>query len=115
MNVSEFRKKGGFISGDSYGLSVVFAAGTEDELVQEFRQAKEALLDWIARRGKSANLVMFTVTALHDVAAATIRDIVAEEKDLSRPLQARTVIVSLVSSGAQIGQWTWSRGEWKEG
>ena len=115
MTANEFRKKGGFLRGDTYGLGIVLAGATEDLLINELRQAKEVLLSWIGQRGTSGDLVMFTVTsvAMHDAADATLRDIVAHEKDLAGPLQKRTVIISLLGRGREpASQATWSAGRW---
>jgi hypothetical protein len=113
--VSEFAKKGGFLKGDKYGLSIVLTGGTEDQLVEELRQAKEALLDWFRDRGKSGDFVMFAVmsSAMHQAADATLRDIVAQERDLSAPLQQRTVMISLAGLGGKtVSEATWSDGRW---
>ena len=117
MTVSEFRKKGGFLQGDRYGLSIVLGGRTEDQLVEEFRQAKAVLLEWFRTRGKSRELVMFVVTtgSMHAVADATIRDIVAQEQELARPLQEREVRVSLLGGGGKpVREASWSRGRWDD-
>src|SRR5262245_33220661 len=101
MITTEFEKKGGFLQGTNYGLSVVLIGRTEDELVEELREARQVLIEWLGSRGKSADLVMFAVMspAMHAAAEATLRDIVAQDADLSGPLQRRTVVISLAALG----------------
>ena len=119
MITTEFEKKGGFLQGAKYGLSVVLVGRTEDQLVDELREARQLLIDWLGSRGRSADLVMFAVMspAMHVAAEATLRDLVAQDADLSVPLQKRTVVISLAALGGKRtdGEWTWSGGRWREG
>ena len=115
MIASEFAKPGGLLKGEQYGLSIVLTGRTEDELVDELRQTRDVLLEWIGRRGKSADLVMFAVMSvpMHVPADATLRDIVAQDTELSGPLQERTVSISLAGLGGRtVSEATWSGGNW---
>ena len=61
MKAIEFTKKG-FLS-TKYALGVTIAIEGDKTIASEFDQAKEAIVQWFANRGKTADLIMFTVLA----------------------------------------------------
>ena len=113
----EFSRKSGLFGQQKFAVGIVFAAQDQASFGEELRQAKAALLEWFAKRGKSGDLVQFTVAMpfdLHGPAEATLRQIHAAEKELSRPLQQRTIQISFLDGQGQLlRELTCKDGHWE--
>ena len=115
MVVNEYRKKGGFLRGDTYALSLVLGARDASWLQPELVDAKAALIDWVARRKDSGDLVQFVVTsrAAHESAERALRTLIESDGAVAPLMRKRSVHVSFLGFGGTAErELLWSDGRW---
>src|SRR4051812_13636753 len=95
MQVMEMSK------GSGSAIAISLAPASADAFAQEFRQVKQALLDWRAKHGRRCEMVMFSVVSAqeHYPAIESLLDkVYREEAELSPLLRSVQVRVALLNS-----------------
>ena len=85
MTANEFSRKASLFS-KKFALNVTIAVEDEDALQQEMRLAKETILGWSSDRGRTAELIMFTIVApeqIHQQIINFVRRTARVERDLA--------------------------------
>ncbi|HEX5446981.1 MAG TPA: hypothetical protein VFW87_24410 [Pirellulales bacterium] len=88
--------------GSGFALALITTPATGDAFADEMRVAKQALLDWKAKRGSRCNRVMFTVVCESDHHAAieeAIGRLYHSEIELAPLLQSVDVDIALLKPG----------------
>jgi hypothetical protein len=96
-------------SRDEYVLGIRLSPATSQDLAQEFRDIKGAVLKWSSKRGESGIMVMFTIVAdpdVHEVFDELLAKIYMRESELAPVLQQRMIQVNLLDlEGNECGQY----------
>lgn len=82
-----------------YALGVTLTPSSSRDLLPEFRSMKNAIVDWVTKRGDSGVLIVMNIvstTDVHEVFEDLLAKIYAQGSSFARMLQSRTLQITLL-------------------
>lgn len=84
-----------------YALGVTLTPSSKRELLPEFRSMRDAVVDWVEKRGDKGVLIVMNIvstTDVHDVFDDLLAKTYAQGTRFSRMLQKRTLQITLLDT-----------------
>ena len=92
-----------------FALGVTLTPGSKQDLLPEFRLMKDAIVDWVAKRGDGGVLIVLNIvstTEVHEIFEDLLAKMYAQNNRFGRMLQARALQVTLLDmEGNECGQY----------
>jgi hypothetical protein len=86
-------------SAPEYALGVTLTLNAKTDVIPEFRSMKEAITEWVSKRGDSGVLIIVNVVAasdIHEIFDDLLAKVYAQTSDFAQMLQSRTLQVTLL-------------------
>ncbi|NCF27697.1 MAG: hypothetical protein GWP69_09970 [Gammaproteobacteria bacterium] len=98
MEANELENEEG-TSAAEFALGVTLTLNAKADVVPEFRLMKEAISDWVSKRGDKGVLIVLNVVAvpdIHEIFDDLLAKVYAQSSSFGQLLQSRTLQVTLL-------------------
>lgn len=98
MEANELENEEG-TSAAEFALGVTLTLNAKADVVPEFRSMKEAITDWVSKRGDKGVLIVLNVVAdpdIHEIFDDLLAKVYAQSSSFGQLLQSRTLQVTLL-------------------
>ena len=98
MQANELKTEDG-ASAAEYALGVTLTLNANTDVIPEFRAMKDAINEWVSKRGDSGILIVVNVVAasdIHEIFDDLLAKVYAQTSDFAQMLQSRTLQVTLL-------------------
>ena len=98
MEANELENEEG-TSAAEYALGGTLTLNTKTDVVPEFRLMKDAITDWVSKRGDKGVLIVLNVVAvpdIHEIFDDLLAKVYAQASSFGQSLQSRTLQVTLL-------------------
>ncbi len=98
MEANELETEEG-ASAAEYALGVTLTLNAKTDVIPEFRSMKDAIIEWVSKRGGSGVLIVVNVVAatdIHEIFDDLLAKVYAQTSSFAQMLQSRTLHVTLL-------------------
>lgn len=108
MEANELKTEDG-ASAAEYALGVTVSLNANTDVIPEFRLMKDAITEWVSKRGDSGVLIIVNVVAtsdIHEIFDDLLAKVYAQTSGFAQMLQSRTLqVTQLDLEGNECGQY----------